>query len=123
MTIEKTSLGFIVAMMLGTALATPSAHAAPQVTFDKDGVEQSTVEDFVMFAKDSTPQLPKCIYVQRWVTSIGTYADDQGNINNVPMVKQAERNTVCTADAKPYEDAWQARQRMFPAKQNPVTPK
>jgi len=121
MTIEKISAGFIVAMMLGTALATPPAHAASPVVFEKDGVTQSTVEDFVMFAKDSTPEQPKCLHVQRWVSSIGTYADDQGNISSIPMIKQADQNTSCTADAKPYEDVWQARQRMFPVKQTPVT--
>ncbi|MBD8615514.1 hypothetical protein [Pseudomonas sp. CFBP 13719] len=117
MTIDKISLGVIVALMLGTALATPPAHADQtemRVTHDRNGALQSSVETFVMYAKDSRPDALKCLQVQRWVASIDTYADDKGNTQSVPMVKQASRSSVCTLDARPYEDSWQASQRMIP---------
>jgi hypothetical protein len=120
MTIERISVRFIVAMMLCTALAVPPAHAAPTVTFDKDGVGHSTVEDFVMFDKDSTPQQRKCLLVQRWVDSIESSVDHQGNKINVPMIRQATRATACTIDARPYEDSGKLYQRMIPVNQPPV---
>ncbi|AXH59656.1 hypothetical protein [Pseudomonas amygdali] len=119
MNLEKVSAAFLVALVLCTGLATSPAHAGevkPEITLDNGGAELPVSESFVMFDKDSSPEKPTCLRVQRWVDSIATTGDD-GKSQSIPMVKQATRSIECTPDAKPYEDAWQARARLLPGSQ------
>lgn len=119
MNLEQVSAAFLVVLVLCTGLATSPAHAAetaPISTLDIDGKVLPVADKFVMFDKDSTPENQKCLQVQRWVDSIATTSAD-GKPQSFPMVRQATRTIECTPDAKPYEDAWQARARLFSATQ------
>lgn len=121
MNIEKVSLGFVVALMLGTALATPPVDAAqpePIVTHDSGAGPEADGETFIMFDRDSTPEAPKCLQVQRWVVSIQTPADEHGNTQGFPLVRQVSRNSECTPDARPYENSWKATARQVKSHQS-----
>lgn len=119
MNLEKVSAAFLVALVLCTGLATSPAHAAetaPISTLDIDAEVQPVAESFMMFDKDSTPENPKCLQVQRWITPIVSY-DDDGKPHSYPFVRQVSRNTECTLEARPYESSWQAGKRLAPASQ------
>lgn len=88
MTIEKISSGFILALVLGTAWAAPSA----------------STERYVMFDKESTAEAPKCLNVERSVYSVDTYVSEEGYTIQVPSIKTSTSPASCTDDAKPYVD-------------------